>query len=284
MTIEFNNSGQRHGYSKRPQTTQRWVRSVERVLVYMREHLEEEHSSEGLADIGALSRFHFNRVFRQVTGLPPAHYLTALRIEMAKHRLVFTDQTVTDICFDAGYSSLGTFVSRFTQLVGISPGALRRTARAMQGADLRLLCGQDVWPRESALTPSISGRIDAEDNRFDVIFVALYDSHLPHGRPRFCSTLAGPGYFSFCPVPDGSYTLAAAAVEPIVAPVSFLDHGVTARAALGPIEMIGGAPVQDIVLAISPQTTLFPPILAPLPAMLAAARGGRPESCRLTLF
>ena len=272
MTIEFSNSGQRHGYSKRAQTTVRWVRSVERVLVYMRDNLENEHSSEGLAEVGALSRFHFNRVFRQVTGLPPAHYLTALRIEMAKHRLVFTNATVTDICFDVGYSSLGTFVSRFTQLVGMSPGALRRTARAMAGTNLRLLCGRDVQPPESALMPAISGQVASTGNPSDVIFVALYDSHLPHSHPAFCSALAGPGYFIFSAVPDGSYMLAAASIAPIVAPVSFLDCGVTARGAVAPIEIVGGAPVHDITLTISPQTTLFPPILAPLPAMLAAAR------------
>lgn len=272
MTIEFSISGQPHGYSKRAQTTVRWVRSVERVLLYMRDHLENEHSSEGLAEVGALSRFHFNRVFRHVTGLPPAHYLTALRIEMAKHRLVFTDETVTDICFDVGYSSLGTFVSRFTQLVGMSPGALRRAARAMAGNDLRLLCGPDVRPRDSALMPAIGGEVVSDGDPSDVVFVALYDSHLPHSHPKFCAALPGPGYFNFSGVPDGSYMLAAASINPVVAPVSFLDRGVNARGALAPIEVLGGVPVHDVVLTISSQTTLFPPILAPLPAMLMAAR------------
>src|SRR4051812_18015235 len=89
-------------------------RRVARVLEAIREHPERVHTTHSLADVAALSPYHFNRVFRRTIGIPPAQYLCAVRIETAKHLLLATSLRVTDVCFDVGYSSLGTFVTRFT--------------------------------------------------------------------------------------------------------------------------------------------------------------------------
>lgn len=78
-----------------------------------------------MAEIASMSVYHFARVFREQTGLPPATYLAALRLSEAKRLLIETSLSVADICSKVGYNSIGTFTSRFTQVVGMSPGKFR---------------------------------------------------------------------------------------------------------------------------------------------------------------
>jgi len=76
-----------------------------------------------LAGTAGLSRFHFLRCFAAAYGRTPAHYLAERRMERAQDLLRSTNLTVTEICVLVGYSSLGSFSSRFTALVGTSPSA-----------------------------------------------------------------------------------------------------------------------------------------------------------------
>ena len=85
--------------------------AVERVLATMRERLDEDLTLHDMADVAHLSPYHFTRVFRHVTGIPPCEFLTALRLQEAKRLLLTTGLSVTDVCFEVGYSSLGTFTA-----------------------------------------------------------------------------------------------------------------------------------------------------------------------------
>lgn len=76
------------------------------------------------------SRYHFVRVFRDVYGETPGHYLSRRRIERAQELLRSANLTVTEICFLVGFASLGTFCRRFKQQLGITPTEFRRQARA----------------------------------------------------------------------------------------------------------------------------------------------------------
>jgi AraC-like DNA-binding protein len=91
-------------------------------------------------DVGALARGahmsagHFSREFRLAYGESPYGYLMTRRIERAMALLRRGDLSVTEVCFAVGCSSLGTFSSRFTELVGVPPGSYRRQgAGAMAG-------------------------------------------------------------------------------------------------------------------------------------------------------
>lgn len=90
-------------------------------------------------DVAALARGvhlspgHLSRQFRQAYGESPYSSLMTRRIERAMSLLRHTDRSVTEICFDVGCSSLGSFSTRFTELVGMSPRAYRRAAA--QSAD-----------------------------------------------------------------------------------------------------------------------------------------------------
>lgn len=75
-----------------------------------------------------MSSGHFSRRFRHEYGEPPYSYLMTRRVERAMTLLRSTDMTVTDVCFAVGFSSLGTFSTRFAELVGVSPSAYRANA------------------------------------------------------------------------------------------------------------------------------------------------------------
>ena len=83
---------------------------------------------EALARGAHMSAGHLSRTFRRAYGESPYGYLMTRRIERAMALLRRGDLSVTEVCFAVGYSSLGTFSTRFTELVGTSPGTYRRHA------------------------------------------------------------------------------------------------------------------------------------------------------------
>ena len=85
-----------------------------------------------LASVSGVCEAHFARSFKEAFGLPPHRYLLTRRIERAKSLLRDTDLTITEIAFQTGWNSLGTFGRIFRDITGESPGELRereRTAR-----------------------------------------------------------------------------------------------------------------------------------------------------------
>jgi transcriptional regulator GlxA family with amidase domain len=88
---------------------------------------------EALARGAHMSAGHLSREFKAAYGESPYSYLMTRRIERAMALLQATDLSVTDICFAVGCSSLGTFSTRFTELVGLPPSAYRREAARSAG-------------------------------------------------------------------------------------------------------------------------------------------------------
>ena len=87
--------------------------------------------SLGLNEIAGeayFSPYHFLRLFRETFDLTPHQYLIQRRIAQAKHLLADRDFTVTDVCFEVGFESLGSFSSLFHRSVGVSPSQYRRRA------------------------------------------------------------------------------------------------------------------------------------------------------------
>lgn len=89
---------------------------------------------ETLARDAHMSSGHFSRRFKEAYGESPYSYLMTRRIERAMSLLRSRDLTVTEVCFEVGCSSLGSFSSRFTELVGMPPSTYRETeGDAMRG-------------------------------------------------------------------------------------------------------------------------------------------------------
>ena len=82
-----------------------------------------------LAKIADVSEAHFIRTFRATFGETPHRYLQRRRVERAMFLLRATDRSVTDICFDAGFGSLGTFSRTFHDILGESPSTFRQRGR-----------------------------------------------------------------------------------------------------------------------------------------------------------
>ena len=96
----------------------------------VRDRIDREYAQpldvEALARGAHMSAGHLSREFRRAYGESPYGYLMTRRIERAMALLRRGDLSVTEVCFQVGCSSLGTFSTRFAQLVGMPPSAYRR--------------------------------------------------------------------------------------------------------------------------------------------------------------
>src|SRR5436190_3932299 len=104
----------------------------------VRDRMDREYAQpldvEALARDANMSAGHFSREFRRAYGESPYSYLMTRRIERAMALLRRGEHSVTEVCFEVGCSSLGTFSTRFTELVGMPPSVYRsRAAGAMAG-------------------------------------------------------------------------------------------------------------------------------------------------------
>ena len=78
-----------------------------------------------VAAVAHISPAHFSRTFRQVFGETPHRYLQRRRVERSMFLLRETERSITDVCLDVGFTSLGTFSRTFTRIVGETPSAYR---------------------------------------------------------------------------------------------------------------------------------------------------------------
>ncbi len=245
------------------------TQAVERAIQTMHTHLYELQTLEDLASVACLSPSHFHRVFCRLIGIPPGEFLSALRFQAARRLLVTTSLSVTDICFEVGFTSTGSFTTRFTHLVGLSPRLLRQRAHAFEP-----LAGEhaELCPTTSSCIPmkhALQGWISAPATFRGTIYVGLFTGPIPQGAPVRCSTLRSPGVYLLDGIPDGVYHLRAAAF-PVAAdlhssllPGEKLLLGKSASPLVICHGQVSGDP--DLVLH-SPQLT-DPPLVLGLPLL-----------------
>jgi AraC-like DNA-binding protein len=195
----------------RHETLAAHMQAVERAIQVMQTHLHEVLTLEDLASVAYLSPSHFTRVFRRLIGIPPGEFLLALRFQAARRLLLTTPLSVTEICFEVGYTSIGSFTSRFTHLVGLSPRLLRQRAHAFEplAGGQAELC--PTTPSGMQMKNALLGRISAPATFRGTIYVGLFNSPIPQGAPVRCTRLSSPGWYLLHDVPDGVYHLRAAA-------------------------------------------------------------------------
>jgi AraC-like DNA-binding protein len=107
----------------------REVEDLNRRLLRARDAMDRAYAEpldvRSVAAVAHVSPAHFIRSFRAVFGETPHRYLQRRRVERSMFLLRETDRSVTDICFDVGFTSLGTFSRTFRQIVGETPSAYR---------------------------------------------------------------------------------------------------------------------------------------------------------------
>jgi len=109
---------------------------------------------EALARVVHMSAGHLSREFRRAYGESPYAYLMTRRIERAMALLRRGDLSVTEVCFEVGCSSLGTFSTRFTELVGVPPTTYRRDASTASAALPACLAKQVTRPIRNREAPA----------------------------------------------------------------------------------------------------------------------------------
>lgn len=115
-----------------------------------------------LAGAAHVSKYYFTRAFAETYGETPMRYVTRRRIERAQDLLRSANLTVTEVCMLVGFSSVGSFSSRFRELVGESPTAYRDRWAAQGGPHIPgcflFMRGVDPWPALDSDAGQQSGR------------------------------------------------------------------------------------------------------------------------------
>jgi AraC family transcriptional regulator len=254
------------------------VAAVARAVGHMRAHLDERHSLRDLAKVAYLSPFYFHRVFRQVTEGTPARFLAALRMAEAMRLLVSSEATVTRISVDVGYSSLGTFTTQFTRLVGVTPGRLRRIAAGAGDREI------------SSVLTEVGEALGCPDGRFGVrlldrpgdlspVMLGLFDSGMPQQVPAGCAIAVDPTRAGFGAVRAGEYHVLAVGFGAGLT-VSGLLAGAgpcRCRVARGRLVVTAGDTAATVVLRLRTPAVTDPPLLCvrPLLGLAAVAPGLR---------
>lgn len=182
--------------------------SVERAAAIMWSRYSEPLSLGQMAEAAILSKFHFSRVFRNITGTSPGRFLAAIRLYKAKQLLLGTSMSVTDISYRVGYNSLGTFASRFARSIGAPPARYR--ALSYSGFPR---VSQPAPPRYSPSSGAIHGRVTLPDTTVPIrVYVAAFRGPLVEGTPIACTVLDSSRDFRLDAVANGPCFVRACAV------------------------------------------------------------------------
>jgi len=242
--------------------------SVERVITTMRQQIDLPMSLQSMAKVAYASPFHFNRTFRQVTGVPPSQFLYALRLDTARRLLMKTERKVIDICYDVGYNSVGTFTRRFTDLLGVSPTTFRELVR------LPLLhlpeYPDPVTPLNGHLHSDygLSGCVNTPGEFHGFTFIGLFDTPIPQARPIACAIATESGYYHMEDVPEGEFYLFALGLEHPIDSSACFDYDSALRGGGHQIRITHQTIHGTTNLYLRPPSPLDPPILIVLSLLM----------------
>jgi AraC family transcriptional regulator len=176
--------------------------AVERVIAMIHRRYQEPLTLQDLAAEACYSTFHFTRLFHKKAGMPPGQFLTAVRLYHAKRLLATSDMSIVDVVTSVGYSSVGTFTTRFTNATGVSPSAFRDPS---VNRLLTLIgpCGVRIPAAATVAAAECSGRRPVETTGAIVgslqlpsgtdsteLLVGVFDSMAPQSGPVACHTIA----------------------------------------------------------------------------------------------
>lgn len=252
----------------RNSTVRSHYESVERVIAAMRDQIDQPLSLGSMARIALASRYHFNRTFRQVTGVPPSQFLYALRLEKAKRLLLHTQHKVIDICYEVGYNSVGTFTRRFTDLLGVSPTTFRGLAR---GPVKRLSHYRNSAASTEANGNSgcrVSGYVKVPARFHGLVFVGLFETPIPQGKPLACAAPSSDGSYCIEDAPPGEFYLFALGLKHPIDARGCFDYESALRGGGNALRIARDSVAGSTYVRLRPPSPFDPPILVLLPVLM----------------
>ncbi|MEV6694550.1 helix-turn-helix transcriptional regulator [Micromonospora sp. NPDC051196] len=215
----------------------------------MRLNLAKELTVDDMARIAMFSKFHFTRVFQRMTGISPRRFLSAIRLQEAKRLLISTELTVADISLRVGYHSVGTFSTRFTKSVGLSPTAYRQF-----GGYTPIVRSRPRQLRGNTISGVVHGTPRG------LIFMGVFPHRIPEGSPVACRVLERPGPYQFNGIPNGTFYVLCQAVAG--SPFDLEPEDVVVATA-GPVTVSGNGNFR-LDPHLQPVSKLDPPVLLAL--------------------
>lgn len=247
--------------------------AAEEAILYMKNHLDEEITSDQLAAHVGYSPFHFTRIFKSATGVSPRHYLSALRIEAGKMALLNEHSLLMKILLSIGFRSLGSFNTRFKQNVGISPRKFRSISlpltqyvRRFEHQELQMEASSDHSTSSRQL---IRCHIQAPESFRGIIFVGLFPHPIPDQRPAAGTALnRRKRNCVFTQVPSGTYHVLAAGIPWSLNPRDYfvLTHALRGKYPTA-IEVSENT-ILDVPILLREPLAVDPPIVINLPLLL----------------
>lgn len=244
---------------------------IDEVIAYIHANLYEPLPLARLAGHVAYSPYHFIRLFKERMGLSPMYYVSALRLQKAKDLLLNTNLSVRDIGLEIGQQSLGTFTTRFTERVGMTPSQFRNST-VLADSHLRSLQQLGDWRAAHAFPHQhgrVYGTVQAASPFEGIILIGLFPKPIPEGLPLYGTLLSSLGDFSFTGVKPGTYYLMATSVSWDMQAIDFLLPKTTLRTrSREPIVVKPFSPVPPQQVMLYPPCQDDPPILISLPLLM----------------
>ena len=122
-----------------------YTRRIDRVIDYLRDHLDKPLKLEDLAKVACFSKYHFHRVFSTMTGETVNDFTNRLRLEKAARLLTKTRQSLTEIALECGFSSSATFSRSFKQSFNTSPSQYRKSGKLKNSKICKELFSKDEY-------------------------------------------------------------------------------------------------------------------------------------------
>ncbi|WP_167368053.1 helix-turn-helix domain-containing protein [Streptomyces agglomeratus] len=235
----------------------------------IRERYSEPLTLDELAEAAMVSKFHFLRTFRRITGVTPGRFLSAIRLHEAKRLLVSTSLNVSDIGAQVGYSSTGSFTRRFSESVGCSPTQYRHTRHGTRRpADRAIgLVGHGTQPAGQG---SISGVVRSPGGTDSGIYIGVFESPILERSPAARAITAHSGQFRMTGIPNGTWYVHAVAHTPLPGTTPASTPQPVLSGTTGPVTVGPGA-CPAVRITLRPLGWANPPILFALPVEWSAA-------------
>lgn len=246
------------------------AREIEEAIAFIHQHIHDPLSLSQLARHVGYSPYHFIRLFKSEIGLSPYYYISSLRLQKAKDLLIHTHLPVRDIAMEVGYQSLGTFTTRFSEKVGVSPNAFRhqKMLAESQLLSLRKTVGVDASEPCIQKGAKLVGSVHTENPFEGIVFVGMFLKPIPDAIPVYGTILMSPGRFSIANIRPGTYYLMATSVSWEMRSVDILLPYSTLRTRHHPPLVVRPGEIKHHSVTLYPPRFSDPPILISLSLLM----------------